>query len=141
MAGTPSAKRTVETSLLLTGAAMSAFGAGVPAQAQGTEAQGQETEEASRQVQTLDGVVVTARKRDELAQEVPLSVSAIDGARLERMGGDNLRDIGGTFAAVFFNDSNSSPGEVRLRRLTTAGTGTTEAGRGGTGVGRTGKSR
>src|SRR3546814_9174413 len=82
MAGTPSAKRTVETSLLLTGAAMIAFGAGVPAQAQETEAQGQETEEASRQVQTLDGVVVTARKRDELAQEVPMSVSAIDGDRL-----------------------------------------------------------
>src|SRR3546814_16001139 len=93
MAGTPSAKRTVETSLLLTGAAMIAFGAGVPAQAQETEAQGQETEEASRQVQTLDGVVVTARKRDELAQEVPMSVSAIDGDRLERMGGDQLRDI------------------------------------------------
>src|SRR3546814_16285126 len=98
MAGTPSAKRTVETSLLLTGAAMIAFGAGVPAQAQETEAQGQETEEASRQVQTLDGVVVTARKRDELAQEVTIPVSPIDGSRLARRGGANPRAIGGTFA-------------------------------------------
>src|SRR3546814_18256610 len=123
MAGTPSAKRTVETSLLLTGAAMIAFGAGVPAQAQETEAQGQETEEASRQVPTLDGVVVTARKRDELAPEVPMSVSAIAGDRLARMGGATLRDIGGTFAGGSLNDIHPHPGQCHLRALPLAGPG------------------
>src|SRR3546814_14409417 len=52
-----------------------------------------------------------------------MSVSAIDGDRLERMGGDNLRDIGGTFAGVSFNDSNSSHGEFSIRGLTSAGSG------------------
>src|SRR3546814_11991124 len=39
------------------------------------------------------------------------------------MGGDNLRDIGGTFAGVSFNDSNSSHGEFSIRGLTSAGSG------------------
>src|SRR3546814_14286296 len=39
------------------------------------------------------------------------------------MGGDNLRVIGGTFAGVSFNDSNSSHGEFSIRGLTSAGSG------------------
>src|SRR3546814_19453702 len=39
------------------------------------------------------------------------------------MGGDNLRDIGGSFAGVSFNDSNSSHGDFSIRGLTSAGSG------------------
>jgi len=67
--------------------------------------------------------MVTARKRLEDAQAVPMAVSAINGERLERNGGMNLRDIGGEFPGVSFNDSNNLGGEFSIRGLTSAGSG------------------
>lgn len=73
--------------------------------------------------QTIEEIVVTARKRDERIQDVPMAISAVSGDRLERSGGDNLRDIGSLFPGVSFNDSNGSGGEFSIRGLTSAGSG------------------
>lgn len=52
---------------------------------------------AASTAQTIEEIVVTARKRDERIQDVPMAISALSGDRLERTGGDNLRDIGALF--------------------------------------------
>lgn len=72
---------------------------------------------------TLGEVVVTARKREEQAKDVPMSISVIGGDRLERHGDENLRDIGSLFPGVSFNDSNSGNSEFSIRGLTSAGSG------------------
>ena len=41
----------------------------------------------------LEEIVVTARKREERLQDLPLSVTAIDAAQIERQGIRNLEDI------------------------------------------------
>jgi len=74
-------------------------------------------------VRTEDVVVVTARRRVEAAQDVPMAVSALGGEELVRRGAANLRDIGGVFAGVSFNDSNSSFGEFSIRGLNSVGSG------------------
>jgi len=45
----------------------------------------QEAEEAS-----LDRIVVTARRRDENLQDVPISITALSGAKLEDVGAENI---------------------------------------------------
>lgn len=71
----------------------------------------------------VDELVVTARRREESVQDVPMSVSVIGGERLQRSGLDNMRDVGSLFAGVSFNDSNGSGGEFSIRGLTSAGSG------------------
>lgn len=71
----------------------------------------------------LEDIVVTARKREEQAKDVPMSISVISGDRLERHGDANFRDIGGLFPGVSFNDSNGGGGEFSIRGLTSAGSG------------------
>lgn len=83
----------------------------------------QQAARESGAAQVLEEVVVTARKRDERAQDVPMSISAIGGEQLERIGAENLRDIGGAFPGVSFNDSNSGVSEFSIRGLTSAGSG------------------
>ena len=50
--------------------------------------------EAEDAPQELERVIVTARRRDELLQDVPLSVTAIDGRDLEMRGAEDLAAIG-----------------------------------------------
>src|SRR6185437_16919872 len=57
-----------------------------------------------KQATLLETVVVTARKRNETAQNVPMSISVLSGERLERDGDQDFRDIGNLFAGVSFND-------------------------------------
>ncbi|HXE77330.1 MAG TPA: TonB-dependent receptor [Rhodanobacter sp.] len=71
----------------------------------------------------LEEVVVTARKRKELVQNVPMSISVLTGERLKRDGDDNFRDIGTAFPGVSFNDSNGQGGEFSIRGLTSTGSG------------------
>lgn len=101
---------------LFAGVALMMLGAAPPVLAQ-------QASRVSGAAQVLEEVVVTARKRAELAQDVPMSISAIGGERLERIGAENLRDIGGAFPGVSFNDSNSGVGEFSIRGLTSAGSG------------------
>lgn len=71
----------------------------------------------------IEEIVITARKRTERAQEVPMSVSVLTGERLERAVDDGFRDIGGAFPGVSYNDSNGRNSEFSIRGLTSAGSG------------------
>lgn len=96
---------------LAAGAAFAAFGAG-PVWAQSGD-----------EIVESEDLIVTARRRAESAQDVPMAVSALGGEELVRRGAANLRDVGSAFAGVSFNDSNSSGGEFSIRGLNSAGSG------------------
>src|SRR3546814_17267743 len=65
-------------------------------------------------VTTMQNVVVTARKREELVQDVPMSISVVTGDALERGGDENFRDIGRSFPGVSFNDRHGRSEERRV---------------------------
>ena len=112
--------------VLAAGVAFAAFGSGL-AVAQTEDAiasTGDEIAPAGAETAKIEElIVVTARRRVEALQDVPMAVSVLGGEELERRGAANLRDIGGAFAGVSFNDSNSSGGEFSIRGLNSAGSG------------------
>jgi iron complex outermembrane receptor protein len=55
------------------------------------------------QAQVLDEVVVTATKREESIQDVPLSVSALSGTQLEALGLSDMTEITQQFPALQLN--------------------------------------
>jgi len=61
-------------------------------------------QEASPTSRSVDEIVVTARKREETVQEIPLSVSAISAEAIERAGIDNLADIADFTAGLIYQD-------------------------------------
>lgn len=56
-------------------------------------------------------VVVTAQKRTERLQDVPVSVAVVSAARLEQVHVSNLQDLPLLSPSLSFNDSNSSRGQ------------------------------
>lgn len=72
---------------------------------------------------SLEAIVVTARKRQERVQDVPMSISVVTGDRLQRHGDATLRDIGSLFPGVSFNDSNGPDREFSIRGITSSGSG------------------
>jgi iron complex outermembrane receptor protein len=83
-----------------------AVGPGAPT----AEAQG--GTQASREAQALEEIVVTARKREESVRDIPTSIDAFSGARLESLGYNNVEAIvklspGVSFEAGFTPSSTS----------------------------------
>ncbi len=68
----------------------------------------------------LQEVVVTATRRQERLQDVPLSVSALSGEQLSASGFQNLQDIQYQFSSVQFGISPNDSG-FRLRGVGSAG--------------------
>lgn len=68
----------------------------------------------------LSEIVVTATRREERLQDVPLSVSAISGDQLKSAGFQNLQDIQYQMSGVQFGSSPNDSG-FRLRGVGTAG--------------------
>lgn len=119
LAGRTCVGRALRTSTILAGLMVALPGA-AQAQDQGaSEAPAQGVYQAADASQ--DEIVITARKREEAALDVPMSVSVLTGERLEDLGARNLRDVGSLFPGVSFNDSNGSGGEFSIRGLTSAG--------------------
>lgn len=77
--------------------------------------------ESSRRI--IDEVVVTAQKRQESIQDVPLAVTAINALQLERAGVQDLRDLPTLSASFNMNGSQTeSQGSVfRIRGVGTTG--------------------
>lgn len=71
----------------------------------------------------VDEVVVTAQKRSEDLQEVPISITAITGSFLEETGTTSLFDIGRFAPNVSLNQQTDSRSSViRIRGIGSAGT-------------------
>jgi iron complex outermembrane receptor protein len=62
----------------------------------------------------LEEVIVTAQKREQTLQDVPISVSAFTNEMLEAMGIDELEDIGAKVPNLFLNSFNNEPTTVRM---------------------------
>lgn len=62
------------------------------------------SQQATGATALVDEIVVTARKREESIQDVPLSVSAITAEAIERAGIDNLADIADFTAGLVYQD-------------------------------------
>lgn len=60
--------------------------------------------------QTVEDIVVTARKRDELAQTVPLAVTVVSAAQLENEGAVTIEDIQGLAPNVVIDTVSAGPG-------------------------------
>lgn len=78
------------------------------AQAQQTPAA---TSESASQPVGLTEVVVTAQKRSERLQDVPVSVAVVSNSRLEQQHITSLEDLTLVSPSVSFNDSNNSRGQ------------------------------
>ncbi|WP_077035464.1 TonB-dependent receptor [Pelomonas sp. KK5] len=86
--------------ILMTGCGLLSVSAQATAQEADTKAQGQ----------TLETVVVTAQKRKEKVQEVPVSVTLIPAEQLERQGVSSLTDLSKMSASLEFGAPDSSVG-------------------------------
>jgi len=78
--------------LLLASSAIVGFGQSVAAQAQAPAAAQRDTS-ASDDDQSGNAIVVTARRREERLQDVPVSVTAVNSAKLDAVQATNVRDV------------------------------------------------
>lgn len=62
----------------------------------------------------LEEIIVTAEKREQALQDVPISISAFDEGKLEKYGIDEIEDIGANVPNLFLNSFNNDPTTVRL---------------------------
>jgi iron complex outermembrane receptor protein len=118
--GLPSVPLIVVATLVLSCTKL-VFAQSVPSLSDTQKVEGNQQSEESKDV--LPSVFVVVRKREESAKDVPMSVSALSGQDLEKIGAKNVRDVGSLFPGVSFNDSNSGGGEFSIRGLTSSGSG------------------
>lgn len=71
----------------------------------------------------LDEVVVTAQKRSENLQDVPVSVLALGGAKLEQLHVTGLTDFMQYLPSVSFNTSGPGFGQIYMRGVASGGDG------------------
>lgn len=62
----------------------------------------------------LEEVIVTAQKRTESLQDVPISVAALSQEQLEFRNIDDLKDIGADVPNLYINPFNNDPTAIRL---------------------------
>jgi iron complex outermembrane receptor protein len=65
---------------------------------------------AARQETGIATVVVTAQKRSQSIKEVPLAITVVNAAQLEKAGVKDIGDLAKTAAALEFGDQNSTSG-------------------------------
>lgn len=69
----------------------------------------------------IEEIIVTAQKREEKLRDVPISISAVTGAQLERRGASRISDYAGYIPALNFSvGDRPGQGEIILRGVTTA---------------------
>ncbi|MFT4654763.1 MAG: iron complex outermembrane receptor protein [Kangiellaceae bacterium] len=82
-------------------------------------AQTTETPKSNRQIETIE---VTATKRVESIQEVPVTVSALSGDALENLGVDNFQDYVEFLPNVVFQGTGPGQNEIYIRGAATSQT-------------------
>lgn len=73
----------------------------------------------------LGQVIVTAQKRAEALAEVPMSVSVVSGAELERNQADNFQDLVSLVPGLSINSSTRGVTRISLRGINTGGVAST----------------
>jgi len=68
----------------------------------------------------LEEVVVTAQKREENLQDVPISIAAFSGDALKEMGADTISDLGKATAGVEMNNETVTQPVYNIRGIQTA---------------------
>lgn len=68
----------------------------------------------------IEEVVVTAQKREENLQEVPIAISAFSGSALNELGAENLNDIGKYTAGVEMNNQSVTQPTYNVRGIQTS---------------------
>lgn len=90
-------KTTARLALTLTGASALAIVASSPALAQDAPAAGAGESQAAQSAASggdgLDEIVVTARRREENLQDVPIAITAFDAGAIERLGIESTTDL------------------------------------------------
>ena len=72
---------------------------------------------ASSQTVELEKVVVNSRKRSELNQDVPLSISTVSGSTLERDGDYSIQDVAEKVPSLQVSPSNPRQTSISIRGL------------------------
>jgi iron complex outermembrane receptor protein len=70
-----------------------------------------------RDMQVLQEIIVTATKRTERLQDVPLSVSAISADDIQARGFTNYADYLNSIPGVYFQDAGPGHGTIRIRGI------------------------
>jgi iron complex outermembrane receptor protein len=73
--------------------------------------------ELARSVAQLDEVVITARRRKETAQEVPIAISVVSGAKVEEVGAFNVNRVKELIPSVQLYSSNPRNTGLSIRGL------------------------
>jgi iron complex outermembrane receptor protein len=81
-----------------------------------------QTTEAPKQVRAIETIEVTATKRTESIQEVPVTVSALSGDALENLGVDNFQDYVEFLPNVVFQGTGPGQNEIYIRGAATSQT-------------------
>lgn len=92
-----------------------------PAHAQDSAAAA-EAASASRNKNSIETVVVTAQKRSQSIKEVPVAITAVTAAQLERSGVKDIGDLAKTAASLEFGDQKTggAGGSASIRGIGTA---------------------
>ena len=104
----------------LTALAAAMFGAGAISLAASPDAAAQPTESGAASAGRLDEVVVTARRREESLQQVPIAVSAFDGEQLSRAGMNDLSSLTGRVPSFTYQEAQSNKQDLFLRGIGTS---------------------
>ena len=65
--------------------------------------------------QTLEEVIVTAQRREQNLQEVPISVEAFSGVEIQRQGYRDLKELGTFSPSVYIQDSHPTEQDQSIR--------------------------
>ncbi|MFT3755703.1 MAG: TonB-dependent receptor [Pseudoxanthomonas sp.] len=104
------AQRRVLQGMLIGGVALST---GVQAQDAATEPQA-DTAPANKRVADLDGMVVTAQRREERLQDVPISISALSAEELAIRGVTDIRSLSANVPSLFIPTPNGPTGTTQI---------------------------
>src|SRR5687767_14593150 len=91
----------------LSAAFLQTFAAAIPASAADTP----------RDTQILQEIIVTATKRAEKLQDVPIAISAITAEDIQTRGFTNYADYLNTLPGVFFEDGGPGVSQIRIRGI------------------------
>ncbi len=107
----------IRSGLRSTLAALMVVGMGGAAVAQGQDSSGTEADATADEQAEIESVTVTARRRKESAQEVPLAVSVLSATALEQTGTFNIGKLTQLQPSIQFVSSNPRNSATTIRGL------------------------